>query len=687
MSRLQPPRFMAGLDLRARVVALALVPGLVLAALWGTLVYGQRSGDLNQRLAERGQLLSRQLAAAADFGVFSGNRRVLQQLVESVAAEADVRSVRLVDQEGRALAVAGARAPALVIDSQWQEVGPAAGALRLEGEGRIAFAHPVRSPEVVEEDWLELRRSAPPTAAATGAATGAADATATTAATTAAQGGAYAIVEMDTAGVSRELRAFAALLLGLLVLVLPAAWWVALRLSRAVVGPVTSVAEAVQRIGAGQGGVRVRGASGILTMDSLAAGVNEMAGQLERSRSELEERVRQATRELQAGKEDAERADRAKTRFLAAASHDLRQPMHALTMFVVALQQETDDQRRGELLTRVATATHAMGDLLDGLLDISKLDAGGMRVQLGAVSVKQLMARLHATYAGLAAQRNIELVLRGRAGWVLSDPVLLERMLGNLVSNAIRYSPADGTGKVMVVARRSGPGLRFEVRDNGPGIPPESKEAIFEEFMQLDNPERDRSKGLGLGLAIVRRLGVLLGHPVGLRTRPGMGSTFSVTAPQTSAPLQAEVVPSAPLARGSASSAHVLQGRRVLVVDDDVLARESLSRVALMWGADVIESSGDGDILQPLIKDDWWPDLMLTDYRLRNGRDGLALLTQVQQEAAARHHRVQGVLITGDTEEPALRGLQRPGVQVLYKPVRPPELRQVVEQLMRVPPG
>lgn len=658
----------APFGLRARIIALALVPTVVLAMLLGYIVIQQRASDLEQRIIERGQLLSRQLAAASDFGVFSGNQRTLQALADAVALESAVRSARLIDPQGRPLVVSG-QPPAPHLQSHppappWIPLGPTANAWAAKGEGWLAYAHPVLSPRVIDEDWLQAGNNgaAPNTPRGLTA---------------------YAVVEMGTTSIAYELQEFAVLVTALLAVVLAGAGWVAQGLSARLVRPVNAMADAVRQVADARKGVRVQGHSGIQTLDDLASGFNNMADQLDRSREQLEERVRQATLELQAGKEAAERADQAKTRFLAAASHDLRQPMHALSMFVSALEHEPDADRQAQLLSRISTATQSMGDLLDSLLDISKLDADAIQAQLGPVALKPLLMRLTATYSELAAGRHIEVVLRTKAHWVLSDAVLLERMIGNLVSNAIRYTVGDGSGKVMIAVRRAGRDLRIEVRDNGPGIPEDMQEAVFEEFMQLDNPERDRSKGLGLGLAIVRRLGRILRHPVGLRSRPGAGSTFSITVPLTLPPPQPRqadrpATPGFPATLANRS----LQGRRVLVVDDDALVRESLAQLVSLWGAEVFESSGDGDVTGAIAQAGWWPDLVLTDYRLRGPRDGIALLRELQAQSQAQGRTLMGVVITGDTEQASLQRSGASGLQVLYKPVRAPELRQVIDSLV-----
>ncbi len=340
-----------------------------------------------------------------------------------------------------------------------------------------------------------------------------------------------AVVYLSTEQIVEEQRRFASIVIGILAAVLLMTGLVARRMSRRVSRPVVDVAQAVERIGRGDTTVRVQ-PSTIGVLDLLGKGVNEMAQQLERAMHELEQRVLDATRQLVDKKDEAERANNAKSRFLAAASHDLRQPMHALGMFVAALAQQPATAMQRKLISQIDRAVVAMGELLDSLLDISRLDAGVIRKNIAAFPVQTVFDRVRNEFTAAAQAKGLDLFVRRTPYWVSSDRILLERVIVNLVSNAIRYTDS---GRIVVAARLCGPGLeqvRIDVRDSGPGIPDEAREAIFQEFVQLANPERDRSKGLGLGLAIVKRLVALLDHALVLRSAPGRGAMFSVRMPR-----------------------------------------------------------------------------------------------------------------------------------------------------------
>lgn len=659
-----PPRLDArGTGLQARIMALALLPVLILALLLGSTMIRQRNQDLELELQQRGQLLARQLAAAADYGLFSGNQAALQALTQAVSHEPSVVGATIADGTGRVMAISGSAprvgtAPSPLGDLS-RMITPGATSSHLVIGPWLAFIEPVRATPLVIDDFTEASSG---------------QAAARPAAATAAPSG-LAIVEMSAERIRQEQTRFAVTVVALLLLVLAGAFWVARLVSARIARPVLEVASAVQRIGLGVEGVRVR-PSRIRVLNLLAEGFNETADQLERSRRELEQRVAQATAQLVEKKEQAEQADRSKTRFLAAASHDLRQPMHALSMFVSALGQEPSEAERQQLLRQVSSATMAMGNLLDALLDISKLDAGGVQAKISSFPLQQVLDRLRETFTELAERKGLELIIRNSREWVTSDPILLERILGNLVSNAIRYTPGGlHAGKVLVACRHRGDRLAVQVRDNGVGIAPESQEAIFQEFVQLSNPERDRSKGLGLGLAIVKRLAGLLGHPLGLRSLPGRGSTFSIDVPRAVAAPEPAPVSDAGHEAGAGPG---LDQLKVLVIDDDSLVRESISRLLQLWGTEVESSAGGAGLPQELKARGWQPHIVLCDYRLADGLDGVTLVQSLRQAFGVR---LPAAIITGDTELQSLRDLGDEDIVLLYKPVRPVQLRNLVKTL------
>lgn len=277
-----------------------------------------------------------------------------------------------------------------------------------------------------------------------------------------------------------------------------------------------------------------------------------ITGELAASRDHLEERVLEATQELAGQKDAAERANTAKSRFLAAASHDLRQPLHALSLFAADLQRQVRSghpQEMPRLAEQIAASTTVLGELLDSLLDISRLDVAGIKPEIRSFPLAPLFERLAASFRRAIVEHKLHLRIHPSRYWVETDPLMLERMIGNLVSNAIRYTPAGG--RILVGARRRGGKIVIEVRDSGIGIAKEHQAAIFGEFFQVGNTAREQNKGLGLGLSIVDRLARALAITVELKSRIGEGSIFRL---QLAAGSPARVLPEAPLV---ATTAHV----------------------------------------------------------------------------------------------------------------------------------
>ncbi|HSG23354.1 MAG TPA: HAMP domain-containing sensor histidine kinase, partial [Azonexus sp.] len=263
--------------------------------------------------------------------------------------------------------------------------------------------------------------------------------------------------------------------------------------------------------------------------------IREMAAMTEElaaSHEHLEERIRAATLELAGEKDAAERANKAKSRFLAAASHDLRQPLHALSLFAADLQRQVRlgvSQDQGRLAEQISASTSNLGELLDSLLDLSRLDVAGIKPEIRSFPLNHVFDRLNNSFRRAATDRNLTLRFRPTRQWLSSDPVMIERILANLISNALRYTPVGG--RVLVAARQRGNEVQIEVRDNGLGIAPENQAAIFAEFYQVGNVAREQNKGLGLGLSIVDRLTRALAVKVSLRSRLGEGTSFALRIP------------------------------------------------------------------------------------------------------------------------------------------------------------
>ncbi|OGI62769.1 MAG: hypothetical protein A2W18_11185 [Candidatus Muproteobacteria bacterium RBG_16_60_9] len=366
-----------------------------------------------------------------------------------------------------------------------------------------------------------------------------------------------------------------------------------------------------------------------------------------------------------------EQANVAKSRFLAAASHDLRQPIHALGLLLATLSERVRDAHTAPLLKQVDAAIDAVDAMLNSMLDISKLDAGVVQPKIGPVDIAALLQRLNVEYQGIAKLTDNELRVRKTNAVAVSDAAMLQRILGNLISNALRYT---ANGRVLVGAHRRGDSIRIDVYDTGPGIPPESLEDIFLEFHQLGNPERDRRRGLGLGLAIVKRLSGLLNHPIVVRSVVGRGSCFSVTLPRAAEAQRTVASRPVNVARGED-----LRGRRVLVLDDEVSVLDAMRPLLESWGCEVTTTTTPEEAEAHLISASARPELLIVDYRLRGHASGIEAIRRLRELAGAP---IPALVVTGDTGPDRLREAEASGYPLLHKPVMPERLRATMQQLV-----
>ncbi|RYY91935.1 MAG: response regulator, partial [Comamonadaceae bacterium] len=366
-----------------------------------------------------------------------------------------------------------------------------------------------------------------------------------------------------------------------------------------------------------------------------------------------------------------EDAGREKTRFFASASHDLRQPLHAISLFTSALEHAVLAPPEAQKVAQLSRSVHALGHSLDAMLDVSRLDAGAVQPVVAAAGVHALFTSLQNTFAGRAEAKGLQLRFRAPGELaVRSDTLLLERLLANLVDNALKYTQAGG---VLVAARdgavsgRAG-WVRFDVVDTGIGIAPEHQQAVFDEFYQLGNPQRDRRFGLGIGLSIVRRLSGLLGHPVALRSRPGRGSRFQAWVPQAEAKA---VLAVDALQRAALPEAHRLP-RHVLVVDDEAASREATAALLASHGCRV---SAAGDLAHAArLVESQGVDAVVADYRLPGESSGLDFLLALRAAAP----RLRLLLVTGETAPQRIATIQASGMPCLFKPVQAALLLQAL---------
>lgn len=372
-------------------------------------------------------------------------------------------------------------------------------------------------------------------------------------------------------------------------------------------------------------------------------------------------------------RKEAEQANVAKTRFLAAASHDLRQPIHALGLFFAELSEQTKALETVGVMRQINDTIYTIDSMLNALLDVSKLDAGIIKPTLAPVALHDIFKRLQAEFQPLALENDNSLRIRASTAYVYSDAVMLERILRNLISNAIRYTKH---GRILVVARKRHQHLLLQVWDNGIGIPSDQLEEIFIEFHQLQNPARNRHQGLGLGLAIVKRLAKLLEHPVQVQSRLGRGSCFTLSVPLASMPslrtpqLATESITFPP---------NILSGCRVLVLDDDTAVLQGMHALLTRWGCQVMCASTPTTAMQQLAAATDSLQLLIIDYRLSDNASGISLAQSIQQQLG---YPLAVLVITGDTGPERLREADASGYPLLHKPVQPAKLRATLQYLL-----
>lgn len=367
-----------------------------------------------------------------------------------------------------------------------------------------------------------------------------------------------------------------------------------------------------------------------------------------------------------------EQTSRARSRFMAAASHDLRQPLHALGLLTGRLHDQIDPAGpAAETAGRIDQMVQALDSMVDGLLDVSRLDAGAVKPRLRDLPLGPLLDRLGASAAPMAEARGLRWRQRPCTCWVRSDPLQLERVLRNVVDNALRYTERGG---VLLGCRRRGADVVVSVWDTGPGIAAADQQRVFEEFVQLGNPGRDRRQGLGLGLAIVSRLCGLLGHPLALRSRPGSGSCFSVRLPGV--PAAAPAGPTGVGADGPSPQAGAfdwpLARLRVALVEDDDAVRDSTAALLRHWGCQVLcAADADALLARMAAQADWQPSAIVSDHRLAVG-DGLEAIARLRRHCG---RRVPALLLSGQPSAAPVDALTADGITAARKPLAAVSLR------------
>ncbi|RWL48171.1 MAG: hybrid sensor histidine kinase/response regulator [Mesorhizobium sp.] len=384
-------------------------------------------------------------------------------------------------------------------------------------------------------------------------------------------------------------------------------------------------------------------------------------------------RLEQSNIDLSAAKENAELANLSKTRFLAAASHDVLQPLNAAHLSVSALAEVQTSEEGKKLVRQVERSLETMEDLLRTLLDISKLDAGVVQPEIGDVSLETLFSSLRSDFQPEAEKKGLSLKFRPVNVVVRSDRTLLRRILQNILSNALRYTRSGG---VLVGTRHRGDTIRIDVADTGCGIAEDQREAVFEEFHRGTSTLVDGglTGGLGLGLAIVRRMAAALGHPVTFSSRVGRGTIFHIDVPIGMAAEPATAIADMDRPRG-----YGLFGTKVLLVENDADVLSAMTSLLERWQCLVRAATSTDDALDLLGDTDWVPDIVIADQHLDGGDLGTATIAEVRDYLG---RPVPALIVTADGSELVAKAARAAGIELMRKPLKPAQLRALLAHLL-----
>lgn len=627
---------MKTLSIRHRILLAVLAPAALVALLITGMLVAQQmqkaQADQHRRLAA----VARQIAAAAEYGIFTGNNDALQRLLQTALSEPDVIAAAFLDAQGQMLV--GTLPPAQLPDPQqvFASFDPAAPSAETEHWHGI----PIQAVNVGEADLYSL--SAEDDRQPLG----------------------RLLLKVTTQSLHDEIRGDAIKAAAIAVLMLLLGTLLALGLSRGLIRTLTDIGHVVEGIGAGRMDLRIH-SGGKDELDQLAQGINLMADAVGQTQEQLAARIDAATAALRQERDDAAQASQARSRFFAAASHDLRQPAHALGLFVARLERDAAQTRLHPQLRKLAQSVTNLQDLLATLLDYSRLDGQVVRVETRPVQAAQAIEQAVESLAEAAAAKKLALRSRIVDCWLQTDPALLHRILLNLIGNAVRHTAHGG---ILVTCRRGTHHARIEVWDTGPGIPREFQEAVFEELVQLDNPERDAEKGLGLGLAIVRRSADLLSHPLSLCSRVGQGSRFAIQVPLAAPPATDD----------NAAAGAVGKRVAILLVGPSTPAQDELAAqfedwhyaVARIGGLDTDTLTGHANPAAVIL------ELPEGAAGIANGQAWLARI-----EAEVRHPLPALFISHGPTPAPAEGSGGAPRL-LLSRPFRPARLRALLTGLL-----
>lgn len=411
-------------------------------------------------------------------------------------------------------------------------------------------------------------------------------------------------------------------------------------------------------------------ASALLTVAFLAAvvGISYIINQIITRSITIDFKNRTLLAEVLEAKVEAEDANKAKSRFLAAASHDLRQPLQALGLILESIRVRTGENQELEKLVDRGIESHdTLRSLFNALLELSRLESHKLDVQTIHLQLQSLVSCIVEEFKPSAQAKGLSLEVAGVDQVVVTDPVLFGRVLRNLLSNAIKFTE---TGKIVVTFIKRDYEVVLSVIDTGVGIPTVEQERVFDEYHQVSNQARNSSEGIGLGLSVVKKMCQLLGHPIQLYSDPGKGTTFSISLPlgdPQKVPIKVEV------------SDLPLAGRSVMIIDDDPAVLSAVSTLMADWQCESLAAETLENALQQLDERHFQPDILLSDYRLGGGLNGIDAITAIREQLC---REVPALLISGDTDPEMVKRIREQKYFLIQKPVKPAHLRKVMHKLL-----
>ena len=634
---------MIGNHIRSRMAFATLFPLLLVVIGTAAAFWHWRVQDLEDAHQQRIRLVTHQFAIFCANGLFSGNMVSLQNVMTEIQREPGLVAVYVFDAEGNVVASSGGLASVAQAELLSPEYISVQRSLDID-----VLSEKIQTAVLPIDDLFSLGHKSMPLMLGN------------------------TVLEFSRSNVDNRKRQSLLVAIAIGGLGLAIGGLLAFQLGNGVVQPIMRIYQMINRIGGGDFST-----SGEMNLNdplrALQNSLNVMARRLAWGRDEMENRVQSVTRELRQKMEQAESATQAKSKFLAAASHDLRQPAHALGMFVARQRQLPMDAQMRHLVDQMDASVQSMQDLLDSLLDLSRLDSGAVHVRVANICLNDVLQSVDKLVGTLATTKGLRLRVRPTTLGGRSDVFLLQRMIANLALNAVRYTVS---GTVLIACRsvQGGKQVRIDVWDSGIGIAPEHHRDIFKEFFQLQSHIGERSFGMGLGLNIVQRSAQLLGHKILVRSSPGCGSRFSIVLDGT------DGRPRDPQAAATMDVPNFVDfaGAAVLVIEDNANALAAMAGLLESWGCSVLAAPSLMEA-QELISAQGVPDVILTDYHLGAVGSGIDAVSVLRTFCGSP---IPACLISGETHEDLQAMAQAAQLTLLHKPVRPAKLRTLLRRLL-----